>query len=55
MEGDYFTVVGPAQRDYETTPGVIVYCPLDHLERAVCAYGENLSRSSSRYCRMAWG
>ncbi|MDN5745955.1 MAG: DNA/RNA non-specific endonuclease [Nocardioidaceae bacterium] len=40
MEGDYFTVLGPAQRNYETTPGVIEYCPLDHLERAVCAYGE---------------
>lgn len=40
-EGDYYTLLGEAQHDYEVSePGVVQYCPLDELERAVCAYGE---------------
>lgn len=38
---DYFTILGPAAREYKVAaPGQIEYCPLDELERAVCAYGE---------------
>src|SRR5699024_4479069 len=44
---DYFTITGPAQRDYEVTKsGAIEYCPLDELDRAVCAYGELTERAS---------
>ena len=37
---DYFTVTGPAVRDYEATSGNISYCEADDLGRATCAYGE---------------
>lgn len=36
----YYEVTGTAERTYEATEGEIGYCPLDDLERAVCAYGE---------------
>src|SRR5690606_2695557 len=40
VEGDYFTITGPAQQDYEVSAvGAIEYCGLDELDRAVCAYG----------------
>lgn len=39
--GDYFRVLGAAQRSYTPrTPGVVEYCPVDALGRAVCAFGE---------------
>lgn len=39
--GDYYAVVGAAQRLYTpTAAGVVEYCPVDALGRAVCAYGE---------------
>ena len=39
--GDYFTVLGTAQRLYEPAQtGVVEYCPVDRLGRAVCAYGD---------------
>lgn len=40
--GDYVTVApGKAQKLYKpTAAGVIAYCPLDGLQRPVCAYGE---------------
>lgn len=37
---DYYRITGPAQRDYQTTPGNVGYCEPDDLGRAVCAYGE---------------
>lgn len=41
FEGDYFTIVGTAERTYEpANPGEVFYCDLDELERATCAYGE---------------
>lgn len=40
-EGDYFTVLGTAQREYQlSVTGRVEYCPLDGLGRTVCAYGE---------------
>lgn len=39
-ESDYFRTVGEAVRAFETEPGTISYCPLDQLNRPVCAYGE---------------
>ncbi|HEU5223056.1 MAG TPA: DNA/RNA non-specific endonuclease [Candidatus Lumbricidophila sp.] len=42
--GDYFSVVGTAQRAYPATKGQIGYCPLDSLHRPVCAYGELTDR-----------
>lgn len=39
-DGDYFEVLGPAQRMYEVPVGVVEYCPLDRLGRATCAVGE---------------
>lgn len=36
----YYEVTGTAERTYDATEGEIGYCPLDDLERAVCAYGE---------------
>lgn len=36
----YYQVAGEAQILYEATEGEIDYCPLDHLGRATCAYGE---------------
>lgn len=50
-EGDYFTVLGEAQRDYSAVAGQVEYCPVDHLQRAVCAYGEltyNLRQSAQK-------
>lgn len=39
--GDYYSVLGPAQRPYAPSqPGVVEYCPLDQFGRAVCAYGD---------------
>lgn len=39
-EDDYYSTIGPAELAYEpSTPGIIEYCPLDELDRAVCAYG----------------
>lgn len=38
---DYYTVTGEAERTYDPAEaGVVEYCELDDLERAVCAYGE---------------
>ena len=40
-DGDYYTILGSAELEYEpTTPGVVEYCATDALDRAVCAYGE---------------
>ena len=42
---DYYSVVGIAVLDYRpSADGVVEYCPLDQLGRAVCAYG-NLTSS----------
>lgn len=38
-DGDYYTVAGAAQRDYNPAPGEVGYCDSDSLGRAVCAYG----------------
>lgn len=38
-QADYYTIVGPAQRSYDATEGVIDYCALDQYERPTCAYG----------------
>jgi DNA-entry nuclease len=40
QDGDYFTVVGAAHRDYDAPVGEVAYCDLDGLSRATCAYGE---------------
>lgn len=48
FEADYYTVTGPAQRDYQVSEsGEIQYCPTDHLDRAECAYGELNSLAGS--------
>lgn len=40
-EGDYYTVLGTAQRMYQpSVTARVEYCPLDELGRTVCAYGE---------------
>lgn len=37
---DYFTIIGTAEQDYSpSSDGVVEYCLLDSLDRAVCAYG----------------
>lgn len=41
VSGDYYTVLGPAQREREPkSPGTIEYCKVDRHDRATCAYGE---------------
>ncbi|QRY42308.1 DNA/RNA non-specific endonuclease (plasmid) [Microbacterium hominis] len=40
-EGDYYAVLGAAQRLYvPAAAGDVEYCPVDGLGRATCAYGE---------------
>lgn len=40
-DGDYYSITGPAQLEHDpSAPGNVEYCPLDELDRAVCAYGE---------------
>lgn len=40
ISGDYVVSVGQAKTDYEPgEDGVVEYCPVDDLGRAVCAYG----------------
>lgn len=42
---DYYSVVGIAVLDYQpSSDGIVEYCPLDQLGRAICAYG-NLTSS----------
>lgn len=36
----YYEVLGTAEIGYDATEGEIDYCPMDDLDRAVCAYGE---------------
>lgn len=41
MDKDYYTVLGKAQKLYNVSDtGMVSYCDLDELDRAVCAYGE---------------
>ena len=37
---DYYTVVGKARQEFNARPGEIILCPLDHLERAQCAFAK---------------
>ena len=39
QDDDYFTVTGTAKLEYDAAVGEVDYCPVDELERPICAYG----------------